>query len=275
MSNPEKSPPRSFHYDANYKNFQSDLYASIRRDACVGEDLGQTSWITAHEQDRSLEWLRLGPGKSLLDVACGSGGPALRIAGRTGCDIVGVDLHEAGVSAGRALAAERELSTRARFEVADASKALPFPDRSFDAITCIDAINHLPDRSATIREWTRLLKAEGRLLFTNPTVVTGPLTGDELKVRSSIGFFLFVPAGYDQQVIEECGLRLVICEDATENMATMAARRRSARAKCEAKLREIEGDASYNGQQEFFEVASRIARERRLSRFLFVAEKAA
>jgi cyclopropane fatty-acyl-phospholipid synthase-like methyltransferase len=274
MSNPAKNPPRSFHYDANYKNFQTDLYASIRRDACLGEDLGQTSWITAHEQDRSLEWLRLGPGKSLLDVACGSGGPALRIAARTGCDIVGVDLHEAGVSAGRELAAERGLSDRARFEVADASKQLPFPDGTFDAITCIDAINHLPDRPATIREWARLLKAGGRLLFTNPTVVTGPLTGEELRVRSSIGFFLFVPAGYDQQVIEECGLRLVICEDATENMATMAERRRSARAKCEARLQEIEGDASYNGQQEFFEVASRIARERRLSRFLFVAEKA-
>jgi SAM-dependent methyltransferase len=273
MNNPAKSPPRSFHYDANYKNFETDLYASIRRDACVGEDLGQTSWITAHEQDRSLEWLRLGMGKCLLDVACGSGGPALRIAARTGCDLVGVDLHEAGVSAGRALAAQRGLSARARFEAADASKQLPFPDGSFDAITCIDAINHLPDRPATIREWARLLKPGGRLLFTNPTIVTGPLTGDELRVRSSIGFFLFVPAGYDQAVMEECRLRLEICEDATENMATMAERRRAARAKCEVQLREIEGDASYNGQQEFFEVASRIARQGRLSRFLFVAEK--
>ena len=273
MSNPAKSPPRSFHYDANYKNFQTDLYASIRRDACVGEDLGQTSWITAHEQDRSLEWLKLGPGTSLLDVACGSGGPALRIAARTGCDLLGVDLHEAGVSAGRALAAERGLSARARFEVADASTQLPFPNGSFDAITCIDAINHLPDRSATIQEWARLLKSGGRLLFTNPTVVTGPLTGEELRVRSSIGFFLFVPAGYDQQVIEQCGLNLVLFEDATDNMATMAERRRAARAKCEVKLREIEGDASYEGQQKFFEVASRIARERRLARFLFVAEK--
>jgi len=273
MSNPETSPPNSFHYDANYKNFHSDLYARIRRDAAVGEDLGQTSWITAQEQDRSLEWLRLGPGKSLLDVACGSGGPALRIAERTGCDLVGVDLHDAGVSAGQEQASERGLSSRARFEVADASKKLLFPDGSFDAITCIDAINHLTDRVATIQDWARLLKPGGRMLFTNPTVVTGPLTGAELRVRSSIGTFLFVPAGYDQGVIERCGLHLVVCEDATANMATMAERRLAARAKHAEQLREIEGDASYDGQQEFFEVASRIARERRLSRFLFVAEK--
>src|SRR5581483_4054242 len=70
----------SAHYDANYGNFQTDLYAEIRREA-FGEDIGQSSWITADEQDHSLSWMNLGPGKTLLDVACGSGGPALRIAG--------------------------------------------------------------------------------------------------------------------------------------------------------------------------------------------------
>jgi hypothetical protein len=39
-------------------------------------------------------------------------------------------------------------------------------------------------------------------------------------------------------------------------------------------LRRIEGDESYEKQQEFFVVAARIAQERRLSRFIYVAEKA-
>jgi hypothetical protein len=34
------------HYDANYGNFQSELYAEIRREA-FGEDIGQNSWLTA------------------------------------------------------------------------------------------------------------------------------------------------------------------------------------------------------------------------------------
>jgi hypothetical protein len=38
-------------------------------------------------------------------------------------------------------------------------------------------------------------------------------------------------------------------------------------------LREIEGDRSYEGQQTFLDVTARIARERRLSRFLYIAEK--
>ena len=40
-------------------------------------------------------------------------------------------------------------------------------------------------------------------------------------------------------------------------------------------LRKIEGDDSFDGQQRFLEVASRLARERRLSRFIYLAEKPA
>jgi hypothetical protein len=66
---------------------------------------------------------------------------------------------------------------------------------------------------------------------------------------------------------------LLVCEDVTKNMAELAERRGTARAAREAALREIEGDQVYEGQQEFFAVASRIAREGRLSRFVYVAEK--
>ncbi len=266
------SRPATAHYDANYGNFQTDLYAEIRREA-FGEDIGQSSWITADEQDRFLSWLNLSPGKSLLDVACGSGGPALRIAAKTGCSLVGIDVHEQAVSTAKSLAAQRELTGRAEFQVVDATGRLPFPDARFDAITCIDAINHLPDRGNVISEWVRILKPGGRLLFTDPITVTGPLTKTEIAVRSSIGSFLFVPNGYDQRILTECGLRLLVCEDVTANMATIAARRGAARAKHSAALRKIEGEQTYAGQQEFFEVAARVARENRLSRFLFVSEK--
>ncbi len=269
---PSRLPAASRHYDANYGNFQTDLYAQIRRDA-FGEDIGQSSWLTANEQDKFLGWLNLSSGQTLLDIACGSGGPVLRIAERTGCAVVGVDVHKQAIATANSLAAQRGLTERARFEVADATAQLPFPDASFDAITCIDAINHLPNRPRVIADWTRLLKPGGRLLFTDPITVTGPLTNDEIAVRSSIGFFLFVPRDYDERVISQCGLRLLVCEDVTANMASIAERRGAARAAREPALREIEGDQTYEGQQEFFVIASRIAREGRLSRFVYVAEK--
>src|ERR1700730_16706760 len=95
MGKSDSLPPFS-HYNANYGSFQTDLYAQIRHEAC-GEDIGQNSWFTSDEQDRFLEWLDLSPGKTLLDVACGAGGPALRIAASTGCSVVGIDVHEQAV----------------------------------------------------------------------------------------------------------------------------------------------------------------------------------
>jgi ubiquinone/menaquinone biosynthesis C-methylase UbiE len=261
----------SRHYDANYGHFQSQLYEEIRREA-FGEDIGQSSWITADEQDRFLPHLNLSEGKCLLDVACGSGGPALRIGKRTGCSLVGVDVHEQAIATANELAARRKMS-ECEFQVVDASEPLPFAENSFDAITCFDAINHLPDRPAVIADWARVLKPGGRMLFTDPTTITGPLTKTEIAIRSSIGFFLFVPAGYDEHVISQCRLRLMLKEDVTANMARIAEARRAARAKRSQALREIEGDQTYEGQQEFFKVAAFIASEGRLSRFLFIAQK--
>ena len=259
-------------YDAAYGNFQTKLYEQIRSEA-FGGDIGQNSWHTADEQDSFLSWLALSPGKTLLDVACGAGGPGLRMAAKTGCSVVGIDVHEQAVSTARSLAAQRGLSPRAEFQVADAAERLPFSDAAFDAITCIDSINHLSDRRQVIAEWARLLKPGGRLLFTDPITVTGPLTNAEISIRSSAGSYLFVPLGYDERTIVQCGLHLLVSEDLTRNMAEVAERRKAARAARESALREIEGDQTYEGQQEFLEVAARIAKEGRLSRFVYLAEK--
>jgi cyclopropane fatty-acyl-phospholipid synthase-like methyltransferase len=265
------SPPASGHYNANYRNFQTELYAQIRREA-FGEDIGQNSWLTSDEQDRFLEWLDLAPGKILLDVACGAGGPALRIAATTGCSVVGIDIYEQAVTTASSLAVRRGLAERADFLSIDANGRLPFSGASFDAITCIDAINHFSDRPHVIAEWARLLKADGRLLFTDPVTVTGPLTNVEIAVRSSAGVYLFVPHGYDECVIARCGLRLLVCEDVTMNMAKVAEARRAARASKGAALREIEGDQAYDSQQEFLAVAARLAGDGRLSRFVYVSQ---
>src|SRR5437773_3059890 len=271
MGKPNSLPPAD-HYSANYANFQTELYAQIRHEA-FGEDIGQNSWLTSDEQDRFLAWLELSPGRTLLDVACGAGGPALRIAATTGCSVVGIDVHEQAVSMASSLAAQQGLAERAKFRAADATGPLPFSNASFDAITCIDAINHFPDRPRVIAEWARLLKMGGRLLFTDPITLTGPLTNAEMAVRSSAGFYLFVPHGYDERVIAQCGLRLLMCEDVTANMAKVAEARRAARASRSTALREIEGGQTYDDQQEFLAVAARVAREGRLSRFVYVSNK--
>lgn len=266
------SLPPIGHYKSNYGNFQTELYAEIRREA-FGVDIGQNSWLTADEQDRFLKWLDVPSGATLLDVACGAGGPALRIAAATGCSVVGIDVHDQAVAVASSLAVQRGLAERAQFRCIDATAPLPFPDSSFDAITCIDAINHFSDRPRVIADWTRLLKPSGRLLFTDPITITGPLTNAEIATRSSAGFYLLVPLGYDERIISQCRLELLNREDMTANMAEVAEARRNAREARSAALREIEGEQAYVEQQEFLSVAARIAKEGRLSRFAYVSKK--
>jgi hypothetical protein len=66
---------------------------------------------------------------------------------------------------------------------------------------------------------------------------------------------------------------LLVCENVAANMAKVAEARCAARASRSAVLREIEGGQAYEGQQEFLAVAARVAREGRLSRFVYVSKK--
>ena len=261
------------HYSTHYSAFNTDLYAQIRRET-FDEDYGQNGWQTAPELDRFTAALRLREGSRLLDVACGSGGPSLRIAEKTGCRVVGVDAHAQAIETAQSLASERGMAERAEFRHLNASTPLPFDDGSMDAVICIDAINHLPDRGATLRDWARLLVPGGRLLYADPIVVTGVLTSEEIVIRSSIGFFLFVPDGENERLVREAGLELESREDTTESVATIAGRWRAARGRHASELLAAEGEATFDGQQVFFEVAERLASERRLSRRVFVAKKA-
>lgn len=265
----EDAPGGEF-YDSQYGKFATELYAAVRRETC-GEDIGQNGWITADEVARFVVWLGLGPGVTLLDIACGSGGPALHMAGTTGCSVEGIDLHEAGIAQAQRQATELGMGERARFLAADASERLPFEDKSFDAVTCFDAINHMPDREAVLREWKRVLRPGCRVLFTDPITVTGPITDAEMRVRTSIGFFLMVPTGYNAGLLSRCGFEVEREQDATGNMATIARRWHGARAAREVDLRRVDGDEGFDRQQEFLEVTARLAEEGRLSRVVYLA----
>jgi ubiquinone/menaquinone biosynthesis C-methylase UbiE len=259
-------------YHQQYGAFAEDVYRTVRQDI-FGEDFGQSNWQTVEEYGQVLTWLDVDPTARVLDVACGSGGSALRLARLTGCQVVGIDLQAAGIATARAAAAQAGLSAQATFEQHDATQPLPFPDAAFDAVVCIDAINHLPDRPAVLREWWRVLKPGGRLVFTDPIVVTGPLTNDEIATRAAVYFFLFVPPDYDDRVLAEAGFLVDRCEDTTESVARLGDRYQAARARQEAALRAIEGDERYDGIQAFFTLCARVAREGRLSRFAYLAHK--
>jgi 2-polyprenyl-3-methyl-5-hydroxy-6-metoxy-1,4-benzoquinol methylase len=102
----------------------------------------------------SLAW------QSLLDVGCGEGLVDYFLAGRfNGRRIVGVDADAAALDVARAI------NPLLEFKEADA-RALPFPDRSFDAVICLEVLEHLEDYTKVIGEVKRVTR--GFAVFSVP-----------------------------------------------------------------------------------------------------------
>jgi SAM-dependent methyltransferase len=260
-------------YGSQYARIYGQLASEIRKEA-FGEDFGGESWRSSTEQAEIAALLRLGPEARALDVACGAGGPSLDFVKRTGCPVVGVDIVPEGISCATAQAEKQGLADLASFIVTTAGERLPFEDGAFDAIMCIDSICHFPDRHSAFRDWTRLLKPRGRLVFTDPFVVTGPLSKSQIDRRCALGSNLFfVPPGINEGTASEAGLRVVQSADRGAATAEIAGRWRDARARRARALIEEEGEDWFQRRQVMLDTTSRLAAERRLTRFFYLAER--
>ena len=257
-------------YDSHYAHLAATAQTDVRRET-YDEDLGQSSWITLAEAREWFRLLQLGPASRVLEVGCGSGGITRRLVAETGASAVGVDINPHGIDAAAAAALREGLSARVSFELVDAGTRLPFADASFDALFCNDAINHLPDRASLFVDWHRVLKPGGRLLFTDPIVITGPVTSEEIRARSSIGFYLFLPAGCNERLLEQTGFVVQEIRDVTDAEASVSARWRDARARRRDALTAVEGEQGFDGLQRFLDAVCTLSRERRLSRFAYLA----
>jgi len=258
-------------YDNIYGDFASDAEAAVRREA-YGEDMGQSSWLTAPEWLHFADQLAIDADAAVLEVGSGSGGPAVYLALARGCRLTGVDINEHGVSNATALAEARGVSDRVQFRPVDASIPLPFADGRFDAIVSNDAMCHIRDRAAVLGDWYRLLRPGGRALFTDAMVITGVVSHEELAIRSSIGFYLFVPPGENERLLTAAGFSVLGVEDVTGNAADVARRWHDARVRQQHALVAREGQSNFDGLQRFLMCVHTLSIERRLSRYAYLAE---
>jgi SAM-dependent methyltransferase len=260
-------------YGSHYSRIDSALAAEIRREA-FGVDIGQESWRSASEQGEIADLLGITAESRVLDVACGAGGPSLALVERTGCRLTGLDIQPEGIAHAKALATQRGLAGRADFIALDCGGSLPFEDGSYDAVLCIDSIPHLPNRPLLLKEWGRLLCLGGRLVFTDPFVVTGAIAKVEIDGRSALGSNLFfVPPGLNEEAIAGAGLSLISRRDCAAAQSEIAGRWHAARSARSEKLTLEEGQEWFERRQLMLLTTSELARAKRLTRFLYVAEK--
>jgi SAM-dependent methyltransferase len=106
--------------------------------------------------ERLVDAVGISAGARVLDVACGTGAVARAAAARAGDggSVVGLDLNEAMLTVARRLRPDLE------WRQGDASE-LPFPDRSFDVVTCQAALMFVPDPGRALTEMARVAAADG------------------------------------------------------------------------------------------------------------------
>ena len=109
--------------------------------------------------DRMIAALAIEPGTRALDVACGTGGVALRAA-RARADVVGIDISADQLAKARRAAEEEGLAIR--FDEGDCEE-LPYADAEFDAVASAFGAIFAPDHRRTAGELSRVCRPGGRL----------------------------------------------------------------------------------------------------------------
>jgi len=150
--------------------------AKDRVQAQFGRSAASYATSDVHARGDSLailaELIPAEPGWRALDVATGAGHTALAMAPRV-AHVTAADLTTEMLEQTARLAHERGL---ANIEVRRAdAEALPFPDASFDLVTCRLAFHHFAHPETGIAEFARVLRPGGVLGFTDNVTVEDPV----------------------------------------------------------------------------------------------------
>jgi ubiquinone/menaquinone biosynthesis C-methylase UbiE len=123
----------------------------------------QSGAMGRHVTEAIVAEAQIQPGMRVLDVACGTGEPAISIAAllRGTGNVIATDISAEPLKIGEQRARERSLDN-IRFVRADVHQ-LPFSADTFDRITCRLGVMFFADLPKALRELYRVLKPGGRL----------------------------------------------------------------------------------------------------------------
>ena len=102
-------------------------------------------------------------GKRVLDIGCGGGILADAMA-RKGAEVLGIDLAGKALKVAQLHALEAQTQGVSYREVSAETLAAEQPE-SFDVVTCMEMLEHVPDPSSVVRACATLVKPGGHVVF--------------------------------------------------------------------------------------------------------------
>ena len=214
--------------------------------------------LFAHDQDHYgglaandalAERTGIASGMRVADFCAGLGGPARYLAHRYGADVTGIELTPARVRGAAELTQLAGLADRVRV-IEGNVMAVPLDDGSVDAVVSQEAFLHVPGKAKTLAEAFRILKAGGRLAFTD-WVAHRPLSqADAALMWAGMAATNLYDIPAYTKLIEAAGFTVTSIDDLTADWAEIL----KARLAMYQKLRgETRAAGTVSGHDAFYE----------------------
>jgi len=164
---PVPTKPRSAEY---FDGWYADRVATPAVDEIMNRHTGfppgtRAGILPAQAVPELAGELRLTPGSTLLDLACGRGAYGLLIAREAGASLIGVDFSAQALAEAAEQAARLGVSG-ASFRAGELT-ATGLPGASVEAVLCTDAIQFPDEPAVAYAEIRRVLKPGGRAVLTS------------------------------------------------------------------------------------------------------------
>ncbi|GAA3122052.1 methyltransferase domain-containing protein [Streptosporangium carneum] len=153
-------------------------------------------------------------GDRVLDLGCGIGAPAFRLAQVTGAEVLGVSIDRGQIDEANRRARALGVEKRVSFELADALE-LPYADDSFDAAWAIESLIHM-DRPPALRELGRVVRPGGRIVISD-LLEREPLSDGQRDLLESMALSPVLTLDAYRKLVEESGLEVVELTDVSEH----------------------------------------------------------